>query len=85
MNFTGLQKTQADPAKLALVKTWIYEVMQLDADTALSISQLICKEPNCPSIETVVGVMTNPMKQYKIHKAIADIERSDIANLVLPK
>jgi hypothetical protein len=25
------------------------------------------------------------MKQYKIHKAIADIERSDIANLVLPK
>ena len=81
MNLSSLQKRQTDPIKLALVKTWIYEALQLDADTVLSISQLSCTEPNCPPVETVVAVMTQPPQQYKIHKAIADIERLDILNL----
>jgi G3E family GTPase len=81
MNLSSLQKRQTDPIKLALVKTWIYEALQLDADTVLSISQLSCTEPNCPPVETVVAVMAQPPQQYKIHKAIADIGRLDILNL----
>jgi G3E family GTPase len=84
MNLSGLQKRQTDPVKLALVKTWIYEALRLDADTTLSISQLSCTEPNCPPIETVVAVMIKPPQQYKIHKAIADIEHQDILNLAVP-
>ena len=82
MNLPRLQKRQPNPEKIAQVKTWIYKALQLDADTTLSIGQLSCTEPNCPPIETVVAIMSKPPQQYKIHKAISDIERQDILNLV---
>ncbi len=84
MNLPSLQKRQTDPAKLALIKIWLYEALQLDADTTLSISELFGTEPNCPPIETVVAIMVKPPQQYKIHKAIADIKHQDILNLVVP-
>ena len=33
-------------------------------------------------IETAIIIMEQPPKQYKIHKSIAEIERSDIERLI---
>ena len=49
----------------------------------ISIHQLRCSEPGCPPMETVIALMSTPIRQIKIHKAIALIEREDISQSVL--
>ncbi|MEM1255466.1 MAG: hypothetical protein AAGI69_23765 [Cyanobacteria bacterium P01_H01_bin.21] len=60
------------------VKTWVYDRLKLDPDIGISVSQLQCKEPDCPPIETVITILSQPAQQYKIHKALDDIELDDL-------
>ncbi|MCU0571257.1 MAG: hypothetical protein MUF49_32410 [Oculatellaceae cyanobacterium Prado106] len=78
MNLFSQNRTKTDPAKVEQVKTWIYELLQLDPDMVVSISQLQCQEPGCPPIETAITVLSQPPQLFKIHKAIADIESIDL-------
>ncbi|PIG91289.1 hypothetical protein [Gloeocapsopsis sp. IPPAS B-1203] len=63
------------------LKTWIYELLRLEPEISVSFSQLQCKEPGCPPVETAITILTDPAQQYKIHKAIADIEQADLLKL----
>ena len=65
------------------MKEWIYQALQIDESIPISLSQLQCTEPGCPPLETVIAVMRNPIQQYKIHKPIAEIELTDISELIL--
>ncbi|HEY9697599.1 MAG TPA: hypothetical protein V6D10_10060 [Trichocoleus sp.] len=78
MNLFTQNQLKAEPAKVQQLKTWIYELLQLDQETSISISQLQCKETGCPPIETGITILTKPVQQFKIHKAIAEIEQSDL-------
>ncbi|MCG6133799.1 MAG: hypothetical protein MET45_03910 [Nostoc sp. LLA-1] len=86
MNFSfGNKKPQVNPEKIATVKQWIYQFFTIDSETPISLSQLSCIEANCPPIETVISLMTMPPQQYKIHKAIDDIDYEDITQLISHK
>ncbi len=79
MNFSFSRvATEVNSGQIKQVKKWIYQYFEIDDDISISLSQLQCKEENCPPIETVIAVMTNPVQQYKIHKKITDIESNDI-------
>ena len=78
------QTTKADPAQINQIKTWAYELLHLNPEIPISISQLRCTEPDCPPVETVIAVMTTPIQQYKIHKPVTEIDYGDIAG-ILPK
>ena len=78
----GRATTDVNSQQIKQVKKWIYEYLNVDEATSISLSQLQCKEADCPPIETVISVMTNPVQQYKIHKKIADIEYTDISSLL---
>jgi hypothetical protein len=54
MNLFSQEKLKADPAKVQELKTWIYELLKLDPEITVSISQLPCREPGCPPIETAI-------------------------------
>ncbi len=77
----GKQSQKASSDKTKQIKQWIYQALQVDDEISISLSQLQCTEPGCPPIETVINVMNNPVKQYKIHKSIAEIEYTDISLL----
>ncbi|MDY6902648.1 MAG: hypothetical protein SWZ49_31945 [Cyanobacteriota bacterium] len=79
----GRVTTDVSSQQIKQVKKWIYQYLNVDEATSISLSQLQCKEVECPPIETVISVMANPVQQYKIHKKIADIEDTDISNLAL--
>ncbi|MEL6458440.1 MAG: hypothetical protein AAFQ91_09345 [Cyanobacteria bacterium J06621_15] len=82
MNFSfGRVTTDVSSQQIKQVKKWIYQYLNVDETTSISLSQLQCKETDCPPIETVISVLTNPVQQYKIHKKIADIEYTDISDL----
>lgn len=77
----GRVATEVTSQQIKQVKKWIYQYFEISEDISISLSQLQCKEADCPPIETVISVMTNPVKQYKIHKKIGDIEYTDISSL----
>ncbi|MEO0014228.1 MAG: hypothetical protein RLZZ535_2617 [Cyanobacteriota bacterium] len=81
MDLFSRTNSKPDPKKVKQVKTWIAEILNLDEQIAISLNQLTCREPSCPPIETVIVIMEQPPKQYKIHKSIAEIEQSDIYQL----
>ncbi|NJR62391.1 MAG: hypothetical protein HC769_28400 [Cyanobacteria bacterium CRU_2_1] len=82
MNLFSQDKPKADPEKVRDIKNWVYRILEVDSDIPISISQLACKEPGCPPIETVIAIMSTPVQQYKIHKAVNDIDEIDICNLI---
>jgi hypothetical protein len=81
MNLFSQNKPKADPKKVQDIKNWVYRILEVNSDISISINQLACKEPGCPPIETVIAVMSTPIKQYKLHKAVNDIDEIDICGL----
>lgn len=83
------QKRSIDPQLLQQVKTWVHDVLQIEDDTSLMVTELRCREAGCPPIETVIALLKpeHPTHQYKIHKSVADIGIADIIALtnVQPK
>jgi len=65
------------------VKAWVLDILQLEEDTSLMVTELRCTEPGCPPIETVIALLkpSHPTHQYKIHKPVADITLDDVATL----
>jgi hypothetical protein len=85
MTFFFQPKAKVDPDKVQQIKSWIYQRFYLDPETSVSISQLHCSEANCPPVETAIVLMTDPVRTFKIYKAISEIESADISRLLLAK
>ncbi|MDB9524798.1 hypothetical protein PN498_02260 [Oscillatoria sp. CS-180] len=81
MNLFSQSRPKSNPAALQQLKSWIYDLLKLDPEISISVSQLQCTEPGCPPIETVITILSQPAQQYKIHKALNDIEQVDVIRL----
>jgi hypothetical protein len=66
------------------VKTWARELFGLGDDDTVLVSELTCSEPGCPPLETVIALIEaeGGRRQFKLHRALADITRADIAALI---
>lgn len=78
MNLFAKSIPKANSENLRQIKKWVYQILDIDSEISVSINQLYCHEPNCPPVETVIAVMTNPIQQYKIHKSVSHITEADI-------
>jgi hypothetical protein len=76
------EQLKTNPEKNQQVKDWVYQLLKLEEDISISLSQLQCKESGCPPLETVITVMTSPVQKYTIHKPLSDIEYSDISEMI---
>ena len=81
MNLFSQSRPKTNPAAVQQIKAWAYDLLKLDPEIGISVSQLQCKEPDCPPIETVIVILSEPVQQYKIHKALNDIEQADVIRL----
>jgi hypothetical protein len=55
------------------------EVLALDDDAVVMVSELQCHEPGCPPVETVIAVLGHAARhQYKCHKPLAEVTRADL-------
>jgi hypothetical protein len=79
MNLFPQATPKADPEKIREIKAWVYEILEIDEEIPISISQLRCTEPDCPPVETVIAVMTSPAKQYKIHQPVDALKYRDVS------
>lgn len=84
MDLFSQSKPKSNPAALQQLKLWVYDLLKLDPDIPISVSQLQCKEPGCSPVETVITILSQPTQQYKIHKALDDIQQADVMRLGHP-
>jgi hypothetical protein len=71
------------PGQTARIKAWVSEAFGV-ADTAtVLVTELRCSEPGCPPLETVIALLgaSGPAKQYKLHKAVAEVTEADVKAL----
>lgn len=84
MNLFGGKRTipvdQADR-----IKTWTKAVFHLNDEATVMVTELECREPGCPPIETVIAVLKGPgqTRQYKIHRTADEIGLPDIEALAV--
>jgi hypothetical protein len=84
MNLFGGKRTiSADQADR--IKAWTRGVFHLSDETTVMVTELDCREPGCPPIETVIALLKGPgnTQQYKIHKTANEIGLPDIEELAV--
>jgi hypothetical protein len=76
-------KRKRNSQAIQQVKSWVLDVLQLEENTSLMVTELHCSEPGCPPVETVIALLkaSHPTYHYKIHKPVADITLNDVATL----
>lgn len=82
MNLFGGRRT-IDSAQVERIKTWARTTWALSDDTTIMVTELECREPGCPPIETVIALLEGPGKnaQHKIHKQAGDVSQADVEAL----
>jgi len=83
MNLFG-PKRAVQPDQIDRIKSWTRELWSLNDATIIMVTELECREPGCPPIETVIAVLEGPgiTKQYKIHKTADAVRRYDMEVLL---
>ncbi|MBW8636698.1 nitrate reductase [Hoeflea sp. WL0058] len=71
------------PEKTRRIKEWVKEILELEPDVAVSVTELACRDEGCPDIETVIGVIQTGklIETLRIHLPISDITRDDLAEI----
>ena len=54
MSLFSQSRPKSNPAALQQLKAWVYDLLKLDPEVPISVSQLQCQEPGCPPIETAI-------------------------------
>jgi hypothetical protein len=67
------------------IKAWTRAVFHLNDEATVMVTELECREPGCPPIETVIAVLKGPgdTQQYKIHKTATELGLSDIEEVAV--
>ncbi|QND61579.1 nitrate reductase [Mesorhizobium huakuii] len=75
---------RALPEKTRQIKVWVRELCKLDDAVVVSITELACRDDDCPDIETVIGIMRpgKKIETIRIHRSIAEVMREDVAGAV---
>jgi hypothetical protein len=71
------------PEKSRQIKAWVRELFGPDEAVVVSVTELACRDEDCPDIETVIGIMRpgEKIETMRVHKAIAEVMREDVWNV----
>jgi hypothetical protein len=70
----------ADAEAVQRVKDWARTALRADDDTVVTVNEIVCADPACPGLETVILVMAPGVKTRacKIAKGLSEIAEADI-------
>ncbi|TDR93699.1 hypothetical protein [Enterovirga rhinocerotis] len=79
--FRGSRKRSTEEAdRRRALKARFVEHLALGEDDSLTLSEIVCHDPACPGIETVILLMRagERPRAYKIAAAVADVTEEEI-------
>lgn len=82
MNLFGGRRT-IESEQAERIRNWVRTIWALSDDTTVMVTELECREPGCPPIETVIALLEGPgqTRQFKVHKSAQDVDRKDVEAL----
>ena len=82
MNLFGGRDASVSPQHLDALKNAVRSRFGLEAETRVMLTELQCREPGCPPVETVIAILAaGANRQWKIYKALREVAPEDIARL----
>jgi hypothetical protein len=62
------------------IKIWTREALSLSDDAAVTVSEINCRDPGCPGVETVILVMIPklPTRMIRIACPLAEVRLADL-------
>ena len=68
------------PQAVQQLKLQTQKLLGLSDDVTISVSELTCREPGCPEVETVVAILGGGEKPIiaRIHKSIPDVTLDEL-------
>lgn len=73
-------KARSIDADVERVKALVRDGLGLPEDTGVTVSEIVCRDPACPGLETVILIMPmgEPTRLLRIPGAMGTIEGADI-------
>lgn len=68
------------PQAVQQLKLQARRLLGLSDDVAVSVSELSCREPGCPDVETVIAVLNEgeSPRIARVHRSIPDVTLDDL-------
>ena len=72
--------SRTDPEAVARVKGWVHGILKAGSGTVLAVNEIVCTDPSCPGVETVVLIMEPARKTRacKVQKPVDAVTEQDI-------
>ena len=72
-------KKAAPPGRIHEIKQLVVSALELNAETAVLITELACEDADCPDVETVVAVFKSPTTKLMVKASCGIAQLSDAA------
>jgi hypothetical protein len=68
------------PEAVGRLKAQVRRLLNLTDDVSISVTELNCRDRDCPDIETVIAVLINGVKPRlaRIHKPLPEVTLKDL-------
>ena len=68
-------------SEVARVKDLVRAVLDLSEDTGITVSEIVCRDPSCPGLETAILILPagGPSLLVKIPGPVAAVDREVLA------
>lgn len=83
--FRGTRAAKPDSETTARVKAWAAAAPGLPAGASLAVNEIVCHDPSCPGLETIVLVMApgRRTRACKVGKALDQVTEQDIRDALV--
>lgn len=88
MGFVSLKswrtRSTAQAEAGAALKAQLIAAFELGPDDALTVNAIVCADPGCPDLETIVLVMRagEPTRALRLRRPIHAVDAADVSGLV---
>lgn len=73
------QKPKPNMEHIARVKAWLEQSMALSPLSIVMVTEVACREPGCPPLETIIAVLDGTtQRKQTLHKPVSDVSAEDI-------
>jgi hypothetical protein len=77
----GRRREPSDDAARQRIVAWTRQAIGLPEETVVKVNEILCPDPACPGLETIVLVMPKGRRTraFKVGKPMAEVSRADVA------
>jgi hypothetical protein len=74
-----------DGGAAAQVKAWVIALLELPEAASVTVSEILCPDPACPDLETVILVMRPGRKTeaFKVRRPLAAVTEQDLQEVLV--